>query len=143
MATPRLKADVGLTLLILFLVTIITGVLLHLEKHDISVEPESFIRIVHWVAGLAMVAFACWHGMQFSKMLTALKNRFLWFWCDTWVVIVFLCLTAGSGLVKLLSPVRIHHLGLWHYWFGLVMAAAIILHLFRGLPSYRRLRSLH
>lgn len=90
-----------------------------------------------------MTAFACWHGLQFRKMLGAIKNKFLWFWGDTWVVIVFICLTFLSGLVKLLSPVKIPNLGLWHYWFGIIMSIAIIVHLFRGIPSWNRLRKIN
>lgn len=142
MTTPGTKANVGMTLLVLFLITLITGVILHLKSHGIIVQPRGVIKIVHWVAGLFMASFACWHGLQFKKMLTAMKTKFRWFWCDTWVVILFICLTVITGLVKLLSPVKIHHLGLWHYWFGIIMSVGIIVHLFRGIPSWNRLRKI-
>lgn len=142
MATPKSKANVGMTLLILFVITLVTGIILHLKKHGIIIEPRPVIKTIHWIAGIGMAGFAYWHGNQFLKMLTALKKKFLWFWCDTWVVIVFLCLTVISGLVKLLSPVKIPHLGLWHYWFGIIMAIAVIVHLFRGIPGWIRLNKL-
>lgn len=142
MATPKAKANVGLTLVILFLITLVTGVILHLKKHGIVVEPRPVIKTVHWIAGFMMVGFACLHGVQFKNMLAAMKNKFRWFWGDTWVVMVFTALVFITGLVKLLSPVKIPHLGLWHYLLGLLMSVAIILHLVRGIPSWNRLRKI-
>lgn len=142
MATPKTKADVGMTLVILFLITLVTGIILHLKAHGTIIQPRGVIKVVHWVAGFLMAALTCLHGVQFQKMLNAMKTKFRWFWCDTWVVILFTALTVLTGLVKLLSSVKIPHLGLWHYWLGLIMTAAIIVHLFRGLPSWNRLRKI-
>lgn len=142
MATPKSKANVGMTLFLLFLVTLATGITLHLKKHGIVVEPRPLIKMIHWIAGFMMAAFACWHGMQFKKMFVALKNKALWFWGDTWAVMVFTCLTVLTGLVKLLSPVKIPHLGMWHYWLGIIMSIAIAIHLLRGIPSWNRLRKI-
>lgn len=142
MATPRTKANVGMTLIILFVVTLVTGIILHLKKHGIVVEPRPVLKMVHWIAGFLMVAFACIHWVHFNKMLTGMRKKFAWFWGDTWVVTVFLCLVFLSGLVKLLSPVKIPHLGLWHYWFGLIMGAAVVVHLVRGIPGWSRLRKI-
>ena len=142
MATPKSKANIGMTLVILFAITLVTGIILHLKKHGIIIEPRSVIKIVHWIVGLLMVGLALVHGLQFKKMLSAMKAKFLWFWGDTLVVIVFICLTIITGAVKLLSPVKIPHLGLWHYWFGIIMTVAVIVHLFRGIPSWNRLRKI-
>ena len=142
MATPKSKANIGMTLVILFAITLVTGIILHLKKHGIIIEPRSVIKIVHWIAGLLMVGLALVHGLQFKKMLSAMKAKFLWFWGDTLVVIVFICLTIITGAVKLVSPVKIPHLGLWHYWFGIIMTVAVIVHLFRGIPSWNRLRKI-
>ncbi len=142
MATPKSKANIGITLVILFAITLVTGIILHLKKHGIIIEPRSVIKIVHWIAGFLMVGLALIHGFQFKKMLSAMKAKFLWFWGDTWVVIVFICLTFITGAIKLLSPVKIPHLGLWHYWFGVIMTVAVIVHLFRGIPSWNRLRKI-
>lgn len=142
MATPKSKANVGITLVILFLITLVTGIILHLKSHGTIIQPRTVIKVVHWVAGLMMAAFACWHWVQFRKMLSVMKTKFRWFWGDTWVVMLFTCLTVLTGLVKLLSPVKILHLGMWHYGLGIIMSVAIIVHLFRGLPSWNRLRKI-
>lgn len=142
MATPKSKANIGMTLVILFVITLATGIILHLKKHGIIIEPRPVIKTVHWVAGFLMVAFSCWHGSQFMKMLDAMKAKFRWFWGDTWVVMIVIGLTFITGLVKLLSPVKIPHLGLWHYWFGIIMTVFVIVHLFRGIPSWNRLRKI-
>lgn len=139
MATPKEKANVGLTLVILFIVTLVTGIILHLKKHGIILEPRSVIKVIHWISGFTMVAFACWHGIQFSKMLTAMRKKFAWFWGDTWLVILFTFLTFITGLIKLVSPVKIHDLGLIHYWFGMIMSVTVMVHLIRGLPGWVRL----
>ncbi len=131
-----------MTLVVLFVVVLVTGVILHLKKHGIIIEPRPLIKTIHWLAGLGMVTFACWHGMQFSKMLGAMKKKFKWFWADTWIVIAFTVLAFATGIIKLLSPVKIPGLDLWHYWMGMIMSAAIIVHLFRGLPSWNRLRKI-
>lgn len=136
------KANVGMTLVVLFIITLVTGIILHLKKHGIVVEPRPVIKTVHWLAGFMMAGFACWHGLQFQKMLSALKSKFRWFWLDTWVAIVFITLALITGLIKLLSPVKIPHLGLWHYWFGMIMSATVIVHLFRGIPSWNRMRKI-
>lgn len=140
MATPKTKANVGMTLLILFLITLISGIILHLKSHGTIIQPRGVIKVVHWTAGFLMASFACWHGIQFKNMFTAMKAKFRWFWGDTWVVIIFTDLTVLTGLVKLLSPVKIPHLGLWHYTLGMIMSVAVIIHLVRGIPSWNRLR---
>ena len=142
MATPKSKANIGMTLVILFAITLVTGIILHLKKHGIIIEPRSVIKIVHWIAGLLMVGLALVHGLQFKKMLSAMKAKFLWFWGDTWVAIVFICLMIITGAVKLLSSMKISHLGLWHYWFGIIMTVAVIVHLFSGIQSWNRFRKI-
>lgn len=142
MATPKSKANLGMTLVVLFAITLASGIILHLKKHGMIVEPRPVIKCIHWIAGFLMVGLSCIHGIQFKKMLSTMKTKFRWFWGGTWVAIVFICLTFITGIVKLLSPVRIPHLGLWHYWFGMIMSVAVIVHLFRGIPSWNRLRKI-
>lgn len=131
-----------MTLVILFLITLITGIILHLKAHGTIIQPRAVIKVVHWVAGLLMAAFAYWHGMQFKKMFMALKAKCRWFRIDTWAVIVTIILTVLTGIVKLISPVKIPHLGLWHYGLGLIMSFTIIVHLIRGIPGWNRLRKI-
>lgn len=58
------------------------------------------------------------------------------------VLMVMLAIVFLTGLVKLLSPVKILNLGLWHYWLGIIMSVAAVIHLWRMLPwlmrKYRR-----
>lgn len=142
MSKVKSKANVGMTLLILFLIVLVTGIILHLKSHGTIIQPRGVIKMIHWIAGILMAVFTIWHGTQFKKMLNALKNKFRWFWCDTWILILFLGLTLISGLVKLLSPVKIPHLGLWHYWFGIIMTITVLVHLIRGIPAWNRLRKI-
>lgn len=142
MATIKAKANVGMTLTILFIVTLITGIILHLKKHGIVIEPRPVIKMIHWIAGFLMTGFAIIHYCHFRKMLGNMKKRQAWFRYDTWAVILFTTVTFATGLIKLLSPVKIPHLGVWHYALGLAMSAVIILHLVRGLPTWNRMRKL-
>lgn len=133
------KINVGMTLLTLFLITLATGIILHLKKHGIVIEPRPVIKYIHWISGFLMAGFTCWHGSQFWKMFVAFKQRFRWFWLDTIGVIAFTAATVLTGAVKLLSPVKIPHLGLWHYYLGLIMSALIIFHLVKGLPTLSKM----
>lgn len=54
MHTPKSKVNIGITLLIALLVTLVTGIILHLKKHGIVVEPRPLIKTIHWIAGLLL-----------------------------------------------------------------------------------------
>lgn len=139
MTQAQKKINVGISLLILFILTFVSGILLHLKKHGIIIEPRPVLKVVHWVSGLLMSCLVCWHAAQFWKMFVNMKKRFRWFRADTIGVIVFTAGALLTGLVKLLSPVRIPHLGLWHYYLGMIMGALILIHLVRGIPALGRL----
>lgn len=142
MTTIKSKVNVGITLLFLFLIVVVTGVILHLKSHGTIIQPRGVIKLIHWIAGLLMAVFAAWHGTQVKKMLNAMKIKFPWFWYDTMILIIFLGLTLLTGLIKLLSPVKIPHLGLWHYWFGIIMTVTVLVHLIRGIPAWIRLKKI-
>lgn len=138
MSSARLKALIGIALTILTLVAVATGVILHLKSHGIVIEPRKTIKVIHWTIGLAATVLVIVHRAQFARILTAMKQRFRWFHLDTVLLAAAFAATALTGLVKLLSPVKIPHLGLWHYWLGIVMCAAMLLHLLRGVPALLR-----
>lgn len=133
------KINVGVTLLTLFIITLATGIILHLKKHGIVVEPRSVIKVIHWVAGFLMVALTCLHATQFWKMFVNLRSRVKWFNIVTWAVIILTAAVFLTGTVKLLTPVKIPHLGLWHFALGIAMSVGIALHLIRGIPALGRL----
>lgn len=136
----KTKANIGIALVIAFAVTLITGIILHLKSHGIIIEPRGILKTVHWIFGYMMTILLCIHWSEFHKMLTAIKRRFRWFYADTWLLIVLFIATLLTGTVKLLSPVKIPHLGLWHYGLGIAMSITAAIHLVRGLPSWNRLR---
>lgn len=136
----KTKANIGLALVITFSVTLIIGIILHLKSHGIIVQPRGVLKTIHWIFGYAMTALLCVHYAEFRKMLSALKKRFRWFYVDTWLLLILFIATLLTGTVKLLSPVKIPHLGLWHYALGIAMGVTAIIHLIRGLPAWNRLR---
>lgn len=73
-------------------------------------------------------------------MLTALKNRVTWFYADTWLLVFLFLALLLTGMVKMFSPVKIPHLGLWHYGIGVTMSLAAVVHLVRGVSALNRLR---
>lgn len=87
-----------------------------------------------------MTVLLCIHWSQFHKMLGTMKKKFKWFYADTWILIVLFIATLLAGTVKLLSPVKIMHLGLWHYSLGILMSITALIHLVRGLPAWNRMR---
>lgn len=134
MNSLKIKSNTGLTLLALFAVTLTTGVILHLKKHGIIVEPRSILKVIHWIAGSSMAVFVCLHGKQFWKaFLTNLKKRSL-SGVSTMILIVFIIAVVMTGCIKLVSPVKIHGLGMWHYGLGVIMSVTAVIHLVRGIP---------
>lgn len=140
MATLRNKANIGLAMMVLLAITLTTGIILHLKKHGILIEPRYVIKIIHWLCGFAMSLLAFVHWRQFERALTAMRNKVKWFHASTTLLKIMLILTVATGAVKLLSPVKIPHLGLWHYGMGIIMGIAAVAHLFRGIPSWNRMR---
>lgn len=136
----RTKASIGIALVITFATTLIIGIILHLKSHGIIIQPRDVLKTVHWLFGYAMTALLFIHWAQFQKMLNALKKKFRWFYADTWLLIILFIITFLTGTLKLLSPVKIPHLGLWHYWFGMAMGITAIIHLVRGFPSWYRMQ---
>lgn len=136
----KTKANIGIALVIVFAATLITGIMLHLKSHGIIIQPRGTLKAVHWVLGYAMTVLLCIHWNEFHKMLAAIKKKFRWFYLDTVLLIVLFIATLFTGTVKLLTPVKIPHLGLWHYGLGIAMSIAALIHLVRGLPSWNRLR---
>lgn len=136
------KANIGIALVITFAVTLVTGIILHLKSHEIIVQPRGVLKTVHWIFGYAMTALLIIHWAQFQKMLDALKKKFRWFYADTWLLIILFIATLLTGTVKLLTPIKIPHLGLWHYGFGIAMSITAIIHLVRGLPSWNKMRKI-
>lgn len=139
MANLQQKANVGTAMMILFAVTLLSGIILHLKKHGILIEPRNVIKIVHWTCGFAMGLLAFVHWRQFGKVLSAMKDRVKWFYASTTLLKVMLILTFATGAIKLLSPIKIPNLGLWHYGMGIIMGITIIIHLIRGIPTWKRL----
>lgn len=70
----KTKANIGLALVISFVLTIIIGFLLHLKSHGILIQPRSIFKITHWIVGYAMAALFFIHWTQFRKMLAAMKK---------------------------------------------------------------------
>ena len=136
----KTKANIGIALVIAFVITLTIGVILHLKSHGIVVQPRGVLKTIHWIFGYTMTALLFIHWTQFGKTLNALKKRFRWFYADTVLLIILFTATLLTGSVKLLSPVKIPHLGLWHYGLGIAMSITIVIHLFRGIPTWNRLR---
>lgn len=136
----KTKANIGIALAIAFVVTLILGIILHLKSHGIIVQPRGILKTVHWIFGYAMTALLFIHWRQFRKMLNAMKKKFRWFYVDTLLLIILFIATLLTGTVKLLSPVKIPHLGLWHYSIGIAMSVTAFIHLIRGLPTWNRMR---
>lgn len=136
----KTTANIGIALVLTLTVTMVIGIILHLKSHGIIIQPRDVLKNLHWISGYAMTVLLLIHWTQFRKMLNAMKNKFKWFYADTWLLIIFFIATLLTGTFKLLSPVKIPHLGLWHYWIGIAMSITALIHLVRGLPSWKRMR---
>lgn len=131
-ATNKIINDSALVLS--FVAVLVTGVMLHLKSHGIIIEPRPVLKTIHFIIGFAMILFAAIHVSNYFRILKNLRPKFPFSAANTYVLLVAFAAVVLTGLVKLLSPVKIPHLGLWHYWFGLIMSASAIAHLLRFLP---------
>lgn len=139
----KTKANNGIALVITFAVTLVIGIILHLKSHGIIIQPRGVLKTVHWIFGYSMTALMYIHWTQFRKMLNAFKSNFRWFYADTRLLIILFIATLLTGTVKLLTPIKIPHLGLWHYGIGIAMSITAFIHLVRGVPSWNRMRKVH
>ncbi len=122
------------TVLTAFLVIVAaTGIMLHLKKHGISIEPRYVLKAIHYYAGYLFSICALLHVQMCLPVLQKMKAK-PWFRRFTWALLGFGTAVLLTGTVKLLSPVKIPHLGLWHFWFGLFMIATAVCHLWTALP---------
>lgn len=137
-----LKKTVDTTLCVTFILVLATGIMLHLKSHGILIQPRPVLKAIHYILGFLMTACVAFHATVYFKPLIAMQSRHRWFCTDTWILLILFIAVLATGLVKLLSPVKIPHLGLWHYILGLIMSAAAIIHLWIALPylldKYRR-----
>lgn len=130
----KLKKTVDSVLSVTFIIVLVTGVMLHLKKHGIIIEPRPLLKAIHYYCGFLMTACVAYHASVYFRYLVAMAARHRWFCGVTWILLVAFIATFATGLVKLVSPVKIPHLGLWHYWLGLIMSASAIVHLYVALP---------
>lgn len=138
----NLKTIIDSALVLCFVVVLTTGVMLHLKKHGIIIEPRPLLKMLHYCTGFVMVALTAVHVGNYIKSFKALSVKYPYTVINSQVLMVMLAIVFLTGLVKLLSPVKILNFGLWHYWLGIIMSVAAVIHLWRMLPwlmrKYRR-----
>ena len=110
-----------------------TGILLHLKKHGIVIEPRAVLKAIHYYAGYLFSLCALLHVQMCLPVLQKMKAK-PWFRRFTWILLGICAALLLTGIVKQFSPVKIPHLGLWHYWFGIIMIVTAVLHLWTALP---------
>ena len=110
-----------------------TGIMLHLKKHGIVIEPRAVLKAIHYYAGYLFSLCALLHVQMCLPVLQKMKAK-PWFRRFTWILLGICAALPLTGIVKQFSPVKIPHLGLWHYWFGIIMIVTAVLHLWTALP---------
>ena len=110
-----------------------TGIMLHLKKHGIVIEPRAVLKAIHYYAGYLFSFCALLHVQMCLPVLQKMKAK-PWFRRFTWILLGICAALPLTGIVKQFSPVKIPHLGLWHYWFGIIMIVTAVRHLWTALP---------
>lgn len=110
-----------------------TGIMLHLKKHGIVIEPRAVLKAIHYYAGYLFSLCALLHVQMCLPVLQKMKAK-PWFRRFTWILLGICAALPLTGIVKQFSPVKIPHLGLWHYWFGIIMIVTAVRHLWTALP---------
>ena len=129
----RYKRIIDTVLTACFFIVAVTGIMLHLKKHGISIEPRYVLKAIHYYAGYLFSLCALLHVQMCLPVLQKMKAK-PWFRRFTWILLGICAALLLTGIVKQFSPVKIPHLGLWHYWFGIIMIVTAVRHLWTALP---------
>lgn len=129
----RYKRIIDTVLTACFFIVAVTGIMLHLKKHGISIEPRYVLKAIHYYAGYLFSLCALLHVQMCLPVLQKMKAK-PWFRRFTWILLGICAALLLTGIVKQFSPVKIPHFGLWHYWFGIIMIVTAVRHLWTALP---------
>ena len=129
----RYKRIIDTVLTACLVIVAAPGIMLHLKKHGISIEPRYVLKAIHYYAGYLFSLCALLHVQMCLPVLQKMKAK-PWFRRFTWILLGFCAALLLTGIVKQFSPVKIPHLGLWHYWFGIIMIVTAARHLWTALP---------
>ena len=129
----RYKRIIDTVLTACFFIVAVTGIMLHLKKHGIVIEPRAVLKAIHYYAGYLFSLCALLHVQMCLPVLQKMKAK-PWFRRFTWILLGICAALPLTGIVKQFSPVKIPHLGLWHYWFGIIMIVTAARHLWTALP---------
>ena len=129
----RYKRIIDTVLTACLVIVAATGIMLHLKKHGIVIEPRAVLKAIHYYAGYLFSLSALLHVQMCLPVLQKMKAK-PWFRRFTWILLGICAALPLTGIVKQFSPVKIPHLGLWHYWFGIIMIVTAVRHLWTALP---------
>lgn len=129
----RYKSIIDTVLTACLVIVAATGIMLHLKKHGIVIEPRAVLKAIHYYAGYLFSLCALLHVQMCLPVLQKMKAK-PWFRRFTWILLGICAALPLTGIVKQFSPVKIPHLGLWHYWFGIIMIVTAARHLWTALP---------
>ena len=129
----RYKRIIDTVLTACLVIVAATGIMLHLKKHGIVIEPRAVLKAIHYYAGYRFSLCALLHVQMCLPVLQKMKAK-PWFRRFTWILLGICAALPLTGIVKQFSPVKIPHLGLWHYWFGIIMIVTAVRHLWTALP---------
>lgn len=129
----RYKRIIDTMLTACLVIVAATGIMLHLKKHGIVIEPRAVLKAIHYYAGYLFSLCALLHVQMCLPVLQKMKAK-PWFRRFTWILLGICAALPLTGIFKQFSPVKIPHLGLWHYWFGIIMIVTAARHLWTALP---------
>lgn len=129
----RYKRIIDTVLTACLVIVAATGIMLHLKKHGIVIEPHAVLKAIHYYAGYLFSLCALLHVQMCLPVLQKMKAK-PWFRRFTWILLGICAALPLTGIVKQFSPVKIPHLGLWHYWLGIIMIVTAVRHLWTALP---------
>ena len=129
----RYKRIIDTVLTACLVIVAATGIMLHLKKHGIVIEPRAVLKAIHYYAGYLFSLCALLHVQMCLPVLQKMKAK-PWFRRFTWILLGICAALPLTGIVKQFSPVRIPHIGFWHFWFGLFMIVTAARHLWTALP---------
>lgn len=127
------------SLLLCFLLTVITGFGMHMAGHGTSHAWWEIWAWMHSLTGVSFVGFAVWHAKMHTGWYKALfkgkpsKKRHV-----TVALTVIAFMAAMTGVVMFAIAGANSDIGMWHYRIGILLSVLAIGHILKRMSILRK-----
>lgn len=135
--TTNIKIDIAL--IVVFTALIVSGIGIHLSDEHARHELWHSFAVAHVVCGILFLVLGILHIKGHWAWFKALSKRFKKMSKPTMILTLLFLFETVSGIILLgFTHGGNSHIGLWHWWCGLLMTAFGIGHLLKRLKPLKR-----